>query len=62
MPPFVPEPNPSTRKRRITNKRVSNKLIKKAFGVSHNYPTFREGLTQELDRLANGETRQLLSP
>ena len=62
MPPFVPEPNPSTRKRRITNKRVSNKLIKKTFGVSHNYPTFREGLTQELDRLANGETRQLLSP
>ena len=57
MPPFVPEPNPSTRKRRITNKRVSNKLIKKTFGVSHNYPTFREGLTQELDRLANGETR-----
>jgi len=62
MPPFVPEPNPSTRKRRITNKRVSNKLIKKTFGVSHNYPTFREGLTQELDRLASGKTRQPLSP
>ncbi len=62
MPPFVPEPNPSIRKRRITNKRVSNKLIKKTFGVSHNYPTFREGLTQELDRLASGKTRQPLSP
>ena len=62
MPPFVPEPSPSTRKRRITNKRVSNKLIKKIFGLSHSYPTFREGLTQELDRLANGKARQPLSP
>ena len=62
MPPFVPEPNPSTAKRRITNKRVSNKLIKKTFGLLHNYPTFREGFTQELDRLANGKTRQPLSP
>ena len=62
MPPFVPEPNPSTAKRRITNKRVSNKLIKKTFGLLLNYPTFREGFTQELDRLANGKTRQPLSP
>ena len=62
MPPFVPEPNPSTRKRRITNKRVSNKLIKKTFGLSHNYPTFREGLTHELDRLTSSKTRQPLSP
>ncbi len=62
MPPFVPESNPSTRKPRITNKRVSNKLIKKTFGLLHNYPTFREGFTQELDRLANGKTRQPLSP
>ena len=62
LPPFGPEPIPSTRKRRITNKRVSNKLIKKTFGLSHNYPTFREGFTQELDRLANGKARQPLSP
>ena len=62
MPPFVPESNPSTRKPRITNKRVSNKLVKKTFGLLHNYPTFREGFTQELDRLANGKTRQPLSP
>lgn len=62
LPPFGPEPTPSTRKRRITNKRVSNKLFKETFGFKYKYPAFREGFTQKLDRLANGKTRQPLSP
>lgn len=56
MPPFVPEPDPSTRKRGITNKRVSNKRFKETFGFQYNYPTFREGLTEELSRLAKRKT------
>jgi len=48
MPPFVPEPDPSTRKRGITNKRVSNDLFKWVSGFQYKYPTFREGLTEEL--------------
>lgn len=52
IPPFGPEPDPSTRKRSITNKRVSNKLFKETFGFKYNYPTFREGITEELNRLA----------
>jgi len=52
MPPFGPEPDHSTRKRGITNKRVSNKLFKETFGFKYKYPTFREGITEELNRLA----------
>ena len=36
----------------ITNKRVSNKLFKETFGFKYKYPTFREGITEELNRLA----------
>tara|TARA_B100001964_G_C14138761_1_gene556396 strand:+ start:80 stop:946 length:867 start_codon:yes stop_codon:yes gene_type:complete len=56
MPPFVPEPNAAIRKRGITNKRVSNELFKQTFGFGYSYPTFREGLTVELNRLAKGKT------
>ncbi len=56
MPPFVPEPAPATHKRGITNKRVSNKLFRETLGFKYNYPTFREGLTEELSRMAKGET------
>ena len=48
LPPFAPEPDPSTRKRGITNKRVSNKRFKEALGFEYTYPTFREGLENEL--------------
>lgn len=48
LPPFAPEPDPSTRKRGITNKRVSNKRFKKALGFEYTHPTFREGLETEL--------------
>ncbi len=49
MPPFVPKPEPATRRRGVTNKRVSNKLFKETFGFKYNYPTFREGLTEEIE-------------
>ena len=48
LPPFAPEPDPSTRKRGITNKRVSNKRFKEALGFEYTHPTFREGLENEL--------------
>ncbi|SVB54246.1 uncharacterized protein METZ01_LOCUS207100 [marine metagenome] len=49
MPPFVPEPEPATRRRGVTNKRVSNKLFKETFGFKYKHPTFREGLAEELN-------------
>ncbi len=46
LPPIVPEPDPATRKRGITNKRVSNTLFKDTFGFQYKYPTFREGFAK----------------
>jgi len=57
MPPFVPEPDPSTRRRGITNKRVSNKLFKETFGFKYKYPTFREGF-EELKKLESDSVRR----
>ncbi len=56
MPPFGPEPDTTVHKRGITNKRVSNKLFKETFGFGYSYPTFREGLTVELNRLTKCKT------
>ena len=50
MPSNAPPIDPATRKRGITNKRVSNDLFKKKFGYNYIYPTFREGLTEELNK------------
>ena len=50
MPPNSPPIDPSTRKRGITNKRVSNKLFKDTFEFNYKYPTFREGLMEELNK------------
>ena len=50
MPPNAPPIDPATRKRGITNKRVSNYLFKQKFGYNYIYPTFREGLTEELNK------------
>ncbi|MDP6892041.1 MAG: NAD(P)H-binding protein [Verrucomicrobiota bacterium] len=50
MPPNTPPIDPATRKRGITNKRVSNALFKDKFGFNYIYPTFREGLTEELNK------------
>ena len=50
MPPSVVEPDPSTRMRSLTNKRVSNRRFKEAFRFKYKYPTFREGFTEELKK------------
>ena len=51
MPPNAPPIDPSTRKRGITNKRVSNKLFKDKFEFNYVYSTFRDGLTEELNKI-----------
>jgi len=58
MPPFGPEPAPSTRRRGITNKRVSNKLFKETFGFKYKYPTFREGFAEEHKKLESDSVRR----
>jgi nucleoside-diphosphate-sugar epimerase len=42
-PPFVPKTADESRKRGMTNKRVSNKKLKTQLGYSFQYPTFKEG-------------------
>ena len=49
LPSFVPEPDPATRKRGLTNKRVSNHLFKEFHDYQYKYSTFREGLAKELE-------------
>ncbi len=48
MPPFVAEAEGPTRKRGVTNKRVSNRKVKEALSYRFKYPTFREGFGAEL--------------
>lgn len=50
LPPSVPE-NPDSRRRGVTNKRVSNRKLKMELGYQFKYPTFREGYGAELQRL-----------
>jgi len=49
IPPFVPEPDPYTRMRGLTNKRVSNKSFKEIYGFKYKYPTYREGYSEEIE-------------
>jgi nucleoside-diphosphate-sugar epimerase len=51
LPPFAPEPANETRRRGVTNKRVSNTRLKSETGCAFKYPTFREGYVAELLRL-----------
>jgi nucleoside-diphosphate-sugar epimerase len=51
LPPSVPENPDATRKRGVTNKRVSNCKLKMDLGYPFRYPTFREGYSAELLRL-----------
>ena len=44
LPPSVPDPDLSGRKRGLSNKRVSNRKMKLKLGYHLKYPTFREGL------------------
>ena len=51
LPPSVPEDPDATRKRGVTNKKVSNRRLKMELGYQFKYPTFREGYTAEILRL-----------
>jgi nucleoside-diphosphate-sugar epimerase len=50
MPPFQEIENPS-RKRGLTNKRVSNRKLRLELGCELKYPTFRQGYSAEIARL-----------
>ena len=52
LPPSVPADLNAVRKRGITNKRVSNRHLKQQLGYQFKYPTFRDGYTAEIQRLA----------
>jgi len=52
MPPSVPADAEANRKRGVTNKRVSSQRLKKMLGYQFKYPTFRQGYTAEIERMA----------
>ena len=51
LPPSAPENPDATRRRGVTNKRVSNRRLKMELGYQFKYPTFRQGYSAELFRL-----------
>ncbi len=51
LPPSMPEIPDASRRRGVTNKRVSNLKLKMELGHRFKYPTFREGYGAELLRL-----------
>lgn len=54
LPPAVPEDAEATRKRGVTNKRVSNRKLKAELGYPFHYRTFREGYASEIARIQTG--------
>jgi nucleoside-diphosphate-sugar epimerase len=55
LPPSVPEESGVARKRGVTNKRVSNRKLKRDLGYVFKFPSFREGFAAELRRIKNGK-------
>jgi nucleoside-diphosphate-sugar epimerase len=51
MPPFATDIDNGSRKRGLTNKKVSNRKLKMELGYQFRYPTFRQGYTAEIMRL-----------
>lgn len=51
MPPFMTDEENATRKRGLTQKKVSNRRLRMELGVQLKYPTFRQGYTAEILRL-----------
>jgi nucleoside-diphosphate-sugar epimerase len=51
LPPSEPENPDASRRRGVTNKRVSNRKLKMELGHPFKYPTFRQGYSAELLRL-----------
>jgi nucleoside-diphosphate-sugar epimerase len=52
MPDSISETIDASRKRGITNKKISNAKLKRQLGYQFNYPTFREGYTSVIQELA----------
>ena len=52
MPGCVPENPEGTRKRGITNKKISNQKLKTELGYRFKFPTFREGYAAAIQELA----------
>ena len=48
LPPSAPEDEEVSRKRGVTNKRITNRKLKTELGYTFRYPTFREGYAEEL--------------
>jgi nucleoside-diphosphate-sugar epimerase len=51
MPEAIAENSEATRKRGITNKRISNRKLKKQLGYSFKYPTFRQGYAAAIQEI-----------
>jgi nucleoside-diphosphate-sugar epimerase len=51
MPPFGPSSMDAESKRGATNKKVSNRKLKMLLGFQFKFPTYRQGLTEEIRRL-----------
>jgi nucleoside-diphosphate-sugar epimerase len=49
LPPSVSEDADASRKRGVTNKRITNRKLKAELGYAFRYPTFREGYAEEVD-------------
>lgn len=52
LPSIAPVDAETSRRRGVTNKRVSNQRLKKNLGYEFKHPTFRQGYTREILRLA----------
>lgn len=50
LPPFTPGTEEATRKRGVTDKRISNRKLREELGYRLQFPTFREGFEAELRR------------
>jgi len=51
MPPFATAEEDASRKRGLTNKKVSNRRLRMELGLQLKYPTFRQGYSAEIQRL-----------
>jgi nucleoside-diphosphate-sugar epimerase len=51
MPPFVPLSRTGAQVRNATHKRVLNRKLKMELGIELKFPTFRQGMTAEIQRM-----------
>jgi len=54
LPPAAPENPAESRKRGVTDKRVSNRKLKRELGYRFKFPSFREGYGAEILQWARG--------